>query len=176
MLLNKKAIPFILLLAVSACTGHDDVLKSFKFSKLIFHCGHIYGPGMAYDIELDSDRTILVKREMWKMKDETDSSVSGVFKGRIDRNTYDTILNKLLGSSYLQYKWNEVFCCDGSVRTLTVYANGKRTYRSSMYPPYTVDDLLAYLKKIALYSNLPRTNETFPTEPQDEPRDTEHHP
>lgn len=134
------------------------------FEKLIYHSGHCNGACPQIDLEIDSNNNVLLKREFWKGKGVIDNHRSGNFKGKIEPKTYFSLITTLIASNYIDMKFPPVFCCDAPITTIIIYANGKRTYLSSMTPPENAHRLIASLYDLATKLEIPSTSEEIKLE------------
>lgn len=109
-------------------------------------------------MQIDGKRNIYVYRDTDVETEKVNGSpASGYFKGVLDVKTYNRLLNSLVKSKYNKLKFPDVTCCDGVVTTIIVYVNNKRTYLKSMTPPDEARELIAFLRKTALETPLPKT-------------------
>jgi Domain of unknown function (DUF6438) len=150
-------------LAGRAQTG-DGGVKPLRVEKVIYHSSHCYGTCPAIDLEVDSNYDVALKLDVWGAKGETDKHLSGNFKGKIDPHTYFKLVAALVSSHYADLKFPPIFCCDGIVTTIIVYANGSCVELSSMTPPKEADKLISFLGDLALRLKLPRTTEDIEIE------------
>jgi len=93
-----------------------------------------------------------------------DDQLSADFEGKIDRHTYFNLFAEFASSHYAGLQFPVDFCCDASIKTIIVYANGKRTKLSSMTPPKDALKLIAFLQDLALRLRLPPTTEDWEIE------------
>ncbi|MBD3583341.1 hypothetical protein [Flavobacterium selenitireducens] len=92
---------------------------------------------------------------------ETDSSRTGYFVGKLRPETFRKLSRQLYMADLDNITADDKLCCDGSVKTLIVYYNGKKKYIKSMFPPDELRDLLATLYGICEDENLLRTDKHF---------------
>lgn len=142
----------------------DTGAKYLVLEKIIYHSSHCNGTCPALDLEIDSNYDVLLKRDIWTAKGESDKRRSGNFKGKIDPRAYFNLFATLVRSNYLVLKFPPIYCCDGSVTTIIIYANGKRTELSSMLPPKEAQKLIGVLHDLALNLNIPSTAEDIKIE------------
>lgn len=131
--------------------------QKFVFSRIIYHSTHCNGTCPQIDLEIDSSGNVLLKREFWKAKGEVEDHGSGSFKGKIDPKTYFDLIATLIKSDYSKLKFPPEFCCDASVTTIIIYANGRRTRLSSMSPPADAYSLISFLHDLATKIKIPPT-------------------
>jgi hypothetical protein len=142
----------------------DSFTKHLVVEKIIYHSGHCNGTCPAIDLEIDSNYDVFLKRDIWLGKGESDKFRSGSFKGKIDPHTYFNLVATLISSKYTELKFPANYCCDGAITTIIIYANGKRTKLSSMFPPKEAHKLIAVLDDLALKLNIPPTTEDLSIE------------
>jgi hypothetical protein len=147
----------------SQTTNHDKKNK-MKFEKLIFHSSRCNGTCPRIDLEIDSSQAILVNREFFITKSETDLSKSGQFKGLLSTEKFNEFLNELALSNYENLEFPNVACCDGVITTLIVYGNGKKKYLKSMTPPKEGSELISFLFKLGTELPLKKTKEAVKLE------------
>lgn len=150
-------------LTVPAHSG-GAVNQPLVLEKLIYHAGPCNGTCPTIDLEIDSSRNIYVRRGLWIARGRPDKVHSGNFEGKIDRHTYSRLLAALVSSHYAHLQFPPDFCCDGSIKTIIVYANGKKTKLSSMSPPKGALPLIAFLQDLALHVQLLATTEDLEIE------------
>jgi hypothetical protein len=143
--------------ACNSKVANRNQQETYKFEKLVFHATRCFGTCPAIDLQVDSNRNIFIRRQVFKNRSETDESLSGDFSGKLDTKQYEDFLQILLSSHYDTLHFPDVFCCDGSVTTIIVYHNGQRKYLKSMFPPPEATTLIQYLKQLALETSLPRS-------------------
>jgi hypothetical protein len=141
-------------------TGNEKLI----FEKIIYHSSHCNGTCPLIDLEIDSNRTTLLRLDIWKGKGVTDKHKSGTFKGKIEPKTYFNLIAILIGSDYANLKFPPEFCCDAVVTTIIIYANGKRTTLKSMTPPEKAHKLISCLYDLGTKSDLPPTTEEIKIE------------
>ncbi|MEI9945886.1 MAG: DUF6438 domain-containing protein [Chitinophagaceae bacterium] len=161
MLFGLVSISFCL----SSCTqpGSESITK-MQFEKIIFHSSRCYGSCPQIDFQVDSTRNIFINRKYFKSKSEEDKSKSGSFKGVLDIDTYNDLLQILEKSDYTNLKFPDITCCDGVITTIIIYSNNKRTYLKSMTPPKESSALIAFLHKLGTESELTKISDAITLE------------
>ena len=163
---------FIFLIGL-ICLGHLNLKAQAEntsgdqkliFEKIIYHSGQCNGICPEIDLEIDSNNNVLLKKSIWKEKGLIDNHKSGNFKGKIDPKTYFNLMANLIASDYSNLKFRPVFCCDGVITTIIIYANGKRVALSSMTPPEKALRLISFLHDLATQLNIPPTTEEIKME------------
>lgn len=137
--------------------------KVFSFEKIIFHTTACYGFCPVYHLQLTQDKHIQLFTETayttgeWKK----DTSKTGYFIGYISDSVYTNLVNELSSIDLDNLEFNNAQCCDGSVKTIIVYYNGKRKVLRSMFPPDKARKLISMLYTICSESSLPKTTRGF---------------
>jgi hypothetical protein len=139
--------------------------EKLTFEKVIYHSSHCNGDCPAIDLQIDSARNIVLKRDIWKEKGVTDKHASGSFRGKLDAKTYADLIAILVWTDYANLKFPSDACCDRVVTTIAIYANGKRTILSSMSPPEKATELISFLYNLGMKSSIPRTTEKIEIDP-----------
>jgi hypothetical protein len=88
----------------------------------------------------------------------------GYFTGKVPDTTFNKLKNAFQALGIDTLKFNEITCCDGSIKTIIVYYNGKRKVMMSMTPPKASNSLLGLLLTICEQNNLMRSDSTFKIE------------
>jgi hypothetical protein len=109
-------------------------------------------------MEIDSNRNIVLTREMYTSKSSIDKSRSGQFRGTISADDYKEIKDLLLACEITSMQFPPIYCCDAPVQTIIVYYNNNRKYLRSMMPPEKAHKLIAFLTQIGIQSSFERAN------------------
>jgi hypothetical protein len=156
------------MIVISHATTHAQSSASRQeplvLEKVIFHTGQCYGTCPQIDMEIDSNYNVMLKRNLYTKKGVLDLRRSGSFKGKVSPKTYFNLFATLVKSDYSNLKFPVNFCCDGAIITIIVYANGKRTYLSSMLPPKEARTLIDFLENLGTGLDLPSTKEEINVE------------
>lgn len=134
------------------------------FDKIIFHSGFCFGTCPKIDMEINSSRDMLLNREILIGRGQTDTSKSGGYKGLLEQQKFNELVQAVQSSNYAAFRFPDILCCDGPVITMIIYSNGKRTYLKSMMPPKEAEGLISYLRNLALETVLPKTSEAIKIE------------
>ena len=130
------------------------------FKTIVYHSSRCNGSCPKIDLQIDSNKNVLVSREFFKSKSETDSTRSGNFSGVLNTAQYDTLQSLLKRTDYKQLKFPDVTCCDGVVTTIIVYDNNnQRTYLKSMTPPEEAAPLIQFLRALGGDEQLKKTSQ-----------------
>lgn len=172
--MNKLRTTLILITAIFLCqcgsakkTAETDG-QTIKLEKIIFHTSMCFGNCPVYHLEVDNNKNIKLSNVV-NIKKATDFKVIEVnnFIGKADDSTFNKLINELntIGLDSLQF--GKAMCCDGSIKTIIVYYNGKRKFMKSMFPPENADKLIDILYDICRTKSLKRTDEEFEVEDEE---------
>lgn len=162
--MNKILLILLLSLLFSNC-GESYKYKTeptSAFEKIIFHTSECFGTCPTYHLEIDSDKRVkLYAEKVYKDKIgrsyEIDSTKVGYFTG-FAKDSIFLALNKETKSIGLEnIEFDGVSCCDGSLKTIIVYYDGKKKILQSMFPPEEANNLIKILYEICDKSELERT-------------------
>jgi len=167
-----KSILLTLSLILLFLTSEAQKDKSFKFEKLIFHTTGCFGTCPTYNLEINKNKKVKLFTSQFYAElkkplyiPTIDSSKMGYFRGSINATTYKNLIKILHASDIDSLSFDSsAMCCDGSVKTIIVYYNGKRKYLTSMFPPDKADNLINALYAICRDSNLKKTTKKFKIE------------
>jgi len=157
--MKRWSVIFVASLAVLIFSCKSaKVTNGFELTKIVYHTTRCFGWCPAIDMQLDSNKTIIVNRMIFPQgKGATaDSTASGMFTGKVSQAVYDSLTSLMVKMNIDSLKFPNTLCCDAPVVTLIVYHNGKRKYLKSMFPPEEAQALITMLKTIALDSTLTR--------------------
>lgn len=157
----------MLLMAVFSCASQKNGkvgADKIKFEKIVYHSSRCFGFCPQIDMEIDNNRNIVLHRDFFKRKGETDSANTGNFKGTLSKEKYDELLHALDTADYNNWDFPDITCCDGVVTTLIIYSNGKRKYLKSMTPPENAAAFINFLKKLGTETTLPKTDDDISLE------------
>ena len=137
-----------------------------NFEKIIFHASTCYGSCPKISLEILSNLDIKISSEFFKNGNEfeKDENRSGNFYGKLDSQTFEKLKKLIIQSKLTSYNINPsklLLCCDGAVKTIIFYNNGKRNYTKAMFEPRLLSELIAFLYEIDTKVNLNKTKETF---------------
>ena len=156
-IMKKYFITSIVSFITLYCSSQTTT-DTLKLQRLIFHSSRCNGTCPSIDLEIDSNRNIVLTREIYKSKSGIDRSLSGQFRGTISAEDYAEIKNLLQASELSSLQFPAVDCCDGPVKTIIVYYNNNRKYLRSMIPPEKAHKLISFLTQIGTQS-FERVNE-----------------
>lgn len=138
---------FIILLASCKPAQETD---AFKFEKIMFHTSACFGTCPSYHMEVRNDRTVLLKGDSLRFKrmPNIDNSRAGNFTGTVNETLYNKMVKDLREIGLDTVKFGGPDCCDGAMKTIIVYYNGKRKYLRAMFPPSHANELIGTMHKI----------------------------
>ena len=138
---------------------------NFKLEKLVFRTSTCNGSCPVINLRITSDRDLDLNATYYKNSVyQKDKTKSGNFIAKLDEKTYRE-LRKLL----IQAKIDTFdiipspmeLCCDGAVKTIITYHNGKRNYIKTMHEPRILRELISYLYNLPEIVDLERTEREF---------------
>lgn len=166
-----------MILRLAILTGFIFILggcrqyEKIKLEKIIFHTSRCFGSCPAYHSQISSNQNLLVYSEyVDKTPDistdlnNPDTSKMGYFTGRVSDWQYKELVNELENVGLDDLQFDEIDCCDASIKTIIVYYDGKRKFLKSMRPPREADKLIALLRFIVETTATQRTNKSFEIE------------
>lgn len=145
-----------LILAVALFLVFGKAQGQQKFEKIIFHSSACFGTCPEISLQIDSTGQMLLHRQFYIGKGKKDSLNSGDFKGQLTKEQFQDVLKTLNKTNYETLRVKEVLCCDMPVRTIIIYCKKKRYYFKSMDYPREADELISFLKQLAITIKLPR--------------------
>lgn len=159
----------LLLLATVALRDCGQPGRKIKLEKIVFHTSPCFGACPTYHLQVNSDKSLQLYAERVYKKDkgfsrEPDTAKTGYFTGTVRDTTFQKLLSELETIGLDSLELNGPNCCDGSLKTIIVYYNGKRKFLRSMFPPENTHRLIAVLYEIAEKSPVRRTDEKFEIE------------
>ncbi|MBF0694899.1 MAG: hypothetical protein IR153_07575 [Flavobacterium sp.] len=147
---KEKSITFIKEDYISA--------ENFNFEKLIFKTSTCFGTCPVLNLQITADRR--VKLNAVYFKNEFESQTPQNYEGTLDSKSFYEFIHLLVSSNIDEININEKnLCCDGAVKTLITYFNGKRNYINVMFEPAILIKLISYLYNIDKKVNLYKTTE-----------------
>jgi len=140
--------------------------KTFMFDKLVFHTSSCFGSCPIINLEIASDRNIKINREYIKDRTESkkDFEKSGNFIGKIPEIEFKKLIELIIKSKITTLKDtedNNMFCCDGAIKTIILYHNGKRNYFKAMFEHEMVTELINFLYQISGKMEMEKVSEEF---------------
>ena len=138
--------------------------KQILLEKIIFRIGGCYGGCNRMGLQIDRNCNILIIRHVYDSNGKVDERLTGNFKGKIDKRLYNNLIDTLIACDYANLKFPPEDCCDIPLITIIVYANGKRTKLSSIFPPDESKGLIYFLQDLGMKEPVPRTNDEIDLE------------
>jgi len=145
--------------------------EKIRLEKIIFHTSRCFGSCPAYHSQIESNKTFHLFAEYVSNTPDIatnlnnpDTSKMGYFTGTVSDIRYAELENELqiIGLDNLQF--DDVDCCDGSIKTIIIYYNGKRKALRSMRPPREADKLISLLRYITESTLTHKTTQKFDIE------------
>jgi hypothetical protein len=138
--------------------------KSFKFEKLVFYKSECFNYCPEINFMIDSHRNIKINAiyflEPYLIN--IDKEKSGNFIGKLDNETYNQLIDKLIKAKIGTINiTDDPLCCDGTIKRIIVYHNGKRNYIETMFAPRILRELILYLSDLTNQIKLTRTEDKF---------------
>lgn len=165
--MTKPIIFIFSVLLLGNCTQY----KKIKLEKVIFHTSRCFGTCPAYHSEIDRNQNLLLYSEyvsktpgIYTNLNNPDTSKMGYFVGKVSDNKYQELLNEIENIGLDNLKFDGLDCCDGSIKTIIVYYNGKGKFLKSMRPPREADRLISILRFIDESTKTQRTDKKFTIE------------
>ncbi len=160
----KLAILCVSVLLFSECRRPEKI----NLEKIVFHTTRCFGSCPAYHSQIDSNKAFRLFAEYVGNTPDIainlnnpDTSKMGYFTGTVSNTQYAELENELqlIGLDNLHFDGAD--CCDGSVKTIIIYYNGKRKVLKSMRPPREADKLISLLRYITESTSTQRTKKIF---------------
>lgn len=158
----------IAIIAITSCKTTDTKTSGTEvFDKLVFHTGVCFGFCPVYHMEIDKNGDVKLQVERFNQRakrSEMDSSKIGYFTGKVNKQLFDQLVAQLDSVNIQSQGVDSTLCCDGSLKTIISYYNGKRFYYKAMFPREPMQPVIAALLKIAGDSSYQRTDNVFKVE------------
>jgi hypothetical protein len=139
---------------------------AINFEKIIFHTTECFGRCPVYDLQVDKlKRVKLHAQVVYEPWDGYEiDSLQGYFTGQLSDQTFGKLIKTIQTCNLRTLKMNDALCCDGSVKTIIVYFNGRKKYFKTMFPPVIANELISTLYSICQEDGLVKTSEEFKIE------------
>lgn len=135
---------------------------NFKFEKIIFHASYCFGDCPEINLEINANREIKISSTYFKTELSEDDKRSGNFTGKLDFETFEELKKLIIQSKVITLDLNnKMLCCDGAVKTIIIYYNGKRKFVKEMFVPAILEKLITFLYKIDTKVKLKRSSAVF---------------
>jgi hypothetical protein len=129
--------------------------SSGKFEKLVFHSSRCYGTCPEIHFQIDRNGIMILNRQFYQSKSESDTSKSGNFKRFLTKEQFKKLLTKANSITYEELQVPKTLCCDLPVITLIIYYSDKRYYFKSMNYPKVTESLISFLKQLGISVAIP---------------------
>ncbi|OHT47039.1 DUF6438 domain-containing protein [Flavobacterium tructae] len=134
----------------------------FKFERIIFHASYCFGDCPEINLEINAKGEIKMNSVFFKTESSRDNDRSGSFKGKLDLQTFEELKKLIIQSKVVTLNLNdEMLCCDGAVKTIIVYFNGKRKFVRAMFTPAILGELISFLYRIDTVVKLEKSSVVF---------------
>ena len=136
--------------------------------KIIFHTSVCFGNCPIYHLQVNKDKSLLLYKELSSSDchpaSAKDSLKSGYYTGVASDSSFNKLTKELQALGLDTLNFNGATCCDGSLKTIIVYYNGKRKLLKSMFPPQSANKLIGTLYEICETSTLQKSAKKFEVE------------
>lgn len=126
-----------------------------KFEKLIFHSSRCYGTCPEIHFQIDRNGMIVLSRQFYSSKSQSDTLRSGNFKGFLTKEQFKKFLTEVNSITYEGLQVPKVLCCDLPIVTLIVYYHDKRYYFKSMDYSGVTESLISFLRQLGIGIAIP---------------------
>jgi len=135
----------------------------FNFEKLIFKASSCFGSCPVIQIRINLNKKIEMNAKYSdKFGIKIDEEKSGSYFGKLNDSLYSELIDLLIKSKIETLNIsNEMLCCDGAVKTIEVYHNGKKNYIQTMFEPRMLRELIGFLYSLREKAELTKTNQEF---------------
>jgi hypothetical protein len=140
--------------------------STIQFDRIIFHTTNCFGHCPIYHLEIDSEGNIRLHKEIVynkikRRKYEVDSLTIGYYQGKLDNSTLEDLIESVQTCNLNSLEFDGITCCDGSIKTIIIYFNGKRKFLKSMFPPRIANNLIEKLIELCEIEDLEKIDEKF---------------
>lgn len=142
----------------------NSIAQEIKFEKIIYHSSLCFGSCPVIDLQIDSNKNILLRREVVSFKRNNETPSLKKYNGFLTQPEYDSVLTLLKKADYKNLQFEDVQCCDGVITTLIIYSGGDKKYLKSMMPSQQSQELINYLHKLGMKTDLPEIKEEIKLE------------
>lgn len=136
---------------------------NISFEKITLHTEMCLGTCPVYHLEINSDKQIKLFVEEFYIEEsfEKDLSRIGYFTGKLSEKDFLYLMNLLEDIDFNENKTIENHCCDGSLKTISIYYNGKIKVIETMFPSEKTREIVSFLIDVCEKDQLIKTNEKF---------------
>ncbi len=157
---KRLLLLIFLLLNIYGC---DQNKTNFSFEKITLHTEMCLGTCPIYHLEINNDKQIKLFVEEFYIEEsfEKDLSKIGYFTGTLSEKEFVYLMKLLRNIDFEEKEIIENHCCDGSLKTISIYYNGKIKVIKTMFPSVKTRDIVSFLIDVCEKDHLVRTNEKF---------------
>lgn len=153
----------LLLFLIVNLYGCNQNKTNISFEKITLHTEMCLGTCPIYHLEINNDKQIKLFVEEFYIEEsfEKDLSRMGYFTGKLSEKEFLYLINLLEDIDFSENKTIENHCCDGSLKTISIYYNGKIKVIETMFPSEKTREIVSFLIDVCEKDDLVRTNEKF---------------
>lgn len=129
--------------------------KAFEFFDITFYSSECNGTCPDITMNINSDKTTQLIRQVFKSKGVADTSKSGGFKGKLSQKDFDKLILLIKEIDWDHIDWPKVSCCDLPIKTVMVGINGFTKNFKSMKWPEEANKLIEFLTELGTNVKLP---------------------
>lgn len=157
---RKLLLLLFLIVNFYACTQNKT---NISFEKITLHTEMCLGTCPVYHLEINNDKQIKLFVEEFYIEDsfEKDLSRIGYFTGKLSEKEFLYLMNLLKNIDFNENKIIENHCCDGSLKTISIYHDEKVKVIETMFPSEKTSDIVSFLIDVCEKDQLVRVNEKF---------------
>lgn len=159
--MHRKLLLFLFLIV--SFYGCNQNKTDISFEKITLHSTMCLGSCPIYHLEINNDKQIKLFVEDFYIEEslEKDLSKIGYFSGELSEKEYQYLINLLRNLDFNEDKTIENHCCDGSLKTISIYYNGKIKVIETMFPSEKTIELVSFLIDVCEKDQLVKTNEKY---------------
>ncbi|MBD3583049.1 DUF6438 domain-containing protein [Flavobacterium selenitireducens] len=155
--MKQKILMFIL--AIAALSGSCLSKRHTPgFEKIVFHTTGCFGFCPTYHLEVGAERQLRlhVESAYRPQSSEVDSARIGFYEGTLDEAMFARLMTELKKVKFAKLQLQNTNCCDGVLKTIIIYREGRREVIREMFPPKELEALIKVLYEICEVGNLKR--------------------
>ncbi|RZJ70699.1 DUF6438 domain-containing protein [Flavobacterium sp.] len=154
----KKVV--LVLLVFAASLGCATKSESSSFEKIVYHTSGCFGFCPIYHLQVEGNGKIRLHIErVYTNGREVDSTKIGYYEGTLDKALYSKLESEIRKFDTSKIKFENTSCCDGVLKTVILYRNGKREFVREMFEPEQMRPLVGVLNEICAFGGLRRVGE-----------------
>ncbi len=153
----------LLLFLILNFYGCNQNKTDISFEKITLYTSMCLGTCPIYHLEIDNDKQIKLFVEEFYIEEsfEKDLSRIGYFTGKLSEKEFLSLMKLLESIDFNESKTIENHCCDGSLKTISIYYNGKIKVIETMFPSEKTRAIVSFLIDVCEKDQLIKTNEKF---------------